>query len=177
MALGGQDPGADDPFWGVVRREHPDIDLIVLDGPSPLDPPSGDVEQAIALDQARMLERGVDDVYASVLHLLPPDLPSPSRTWRGAPGGHAYVVEKALRESGGEAGLELLRALARHLHDRGWAVAATGDEQRPHLMATNGWIDLDGRSGRAATRLTVAGPVVRVRRDDLRVLEDEGGRP
>ena len=137
---GGREHVANDPFWSVVHREHPDIDLIVFDGPSPLDPPEQGAEQAISLERARLIERGVDDVYASILHLLPANLPEPTRTWRGAAGGHAYVAEKALRESGGEAGLELLRQLARHLHDRGWAVEASGDEQSPHLMATNGWV-------------------------------------
>lgn len=174
MALGGSDPGGSDPFWSVVRREHPDIDVIVLDVPSPLDPPAGVAGQTVPIDQLRLIVRGVDDLYASILHLLPPDLPAPTRVWRGAAGGDAYVVEKALRGAGGEAGLELLRRLARHLHDRGWAVEAAGDERRPHLMATNGWIDLDARSGAAATQLTIAGPVVRVAPDDQATLEREG---
>ncbi len=173
MSFGGTDSVAGDPFWGVVNREHPDIDLILFDGPSPFDLPERDPEQTIQIEQARLIVRGVDDAYDSILHLLPPDLPAPTRAWRGAPGGHAYVTEKALRESGGEAGLALLRRLAGTLHDRGWAVKASGDEQRPHLMATNGWIDLDARSGRAATQLTIAGPVVQLAPDDLRSLEDE----
>lgn len=176
MSDGGRDVVANDPFWSVVHREHPDIDLIVFDGPSPLDVPERGVEQAIPLEQARLIERGVDDAYESILHLLPESLPEPTRAWRGAVDGHAYVVEKALRESGGAAGLDLLRRLARHLHDRGWAVEASGDEQRPHLMATNGWIDLDAVSGRAATRLTIAGPVVQVGPADLRSLDEEGRR-
>lgn len=176
MSDGGRDVVANDPFWSVVRREHPDIDLIVFDGPSPLDPPERGTGPDIPLEQARLIERGVDDAYDLLLHLLPSNLPEPTRAWRGAVGGHAYVVEKALRESGGEAGLELLRRLARDLHDRGWAVEASGDEQRPHLMATNGWIDLDALSGRAATRLTIAGPVVQVTPDDLRSLDEEAGR-
>ena len=173
---GGREHVANDPFWSVVHREHPDIDLIVFDGPSPLDPPEPGAQQTASLERARLIERGVDDVYASILHLLPADLPEPTRTWRGAGSGHAYVVEKALRQSGGEAGLELLRRLASHLHDRGWAVEASGDEQRPHLMATNGWVDLDALSGRAATRLTIAGPVVAIGLDDLRSLDQEAGR-
>jgi hypothetical protein len=176
MSDGGRDVVANDPFWGPVHRKHPDIDLIVFDGPSPLDPPASAAEQTVPLEQARLIERGVDDAYDSLLHLLPANLPQPTRAWRGVVSGHAYVVEKALRESGGEAGLELLRRLARHLHDRGWAVEASGDEQRPHLMSTNGWIDLDARSGRAATRLTIAGPVVQLGPADLRSLDEEAGR-
>ncbi|MEV7398278.1 hypothetical protein [Aeromicrobium sp. NPDC092404] len=176
MSDGGRDVVANDPFWDVVRRRHPDIDLIVLDGPSPLDRPEPGVEPTIALEQARLIERGVDDAYDSIRHVLPANLPEPTKTWRGTAGGHAYVVEKALREAGGEAGLELLRRLARELHDRGWAVEAAGDEQRPHLMATNGWIDLDARSGRAATQLTLAGPVVPVAPHDLVSLDKEARR-
>ena len=148
---------AQDPFWGVVRRRRPDVDLVLLTGRSPLDPPPA----------------GVDDAYASIRHLLPPDTPSPTRLWRAADGGHAYLNEKALRGLAGPRAVVTLRALARSLQERGWEIGATGDEHRPHLMATNGWIDLDVRSGAAATQLLMAGPVVPVRADDLATLKAE----
>ena len=75
------------------------------------------------------------------------DTPSPTRLWRAADGGHAYLNEKALRGLAGPRAVVTLRALARSLQERGWEIGATGDEHRPHLMATNGWIDLDVRSG------------------------------
>lgn len=172
MSLG-EGPVAQDPFWGVVRRRHPDVDLVLLNGRSPLDPPEAEPADAISIDDARMVERGVDDAYASIRHHLPPDTPAPTRIWRAADGGHAYLNEKALRGLTGTRAVVTLRAIARALEERGWKVAAAGDEDRPHLMATNGWIDLDVRSGAAATQLLMAGPVVPVRADDLATLEAE----
>ncbi|WP_370201119.1 hypothetical protein [Aeromicrobium sp.] len=169
----GEGPVAQDPFWGVVRRRHPDVDLVLLTGRSPLDPPAAEPDDAISLDEARKIERGVDDAYGSIRHLLPPDTPAPTRLWRAADGGHAYLNEKALRGLAGPRAVVTLRALARALQDRGWEVAASGDEARPHLMSTNGWIDLDVRSGAAATQLLLAGPVVPVRADDLATLKAE----
>jgi hypothetical protein len=169
----GEGPVAEDPFWSAVRSRHPNMDLVLLQGRSPLDEPAGEPADAIDLDEARSIERGVDDAYASIRHHLPPDTPSPTRLWRAADGGHAYLNEKALRGLAGPRAVVTLRAIAHDLEERGWKVAAAGDEDRPHLMATNGWIDLDARSGRGATQLLVAGPVVPVRADDLATLKAE----
>lgn len=157
------DPAAldDDPFWGVVRRRHPDAEVVLVEESAPRPAP-------LAPDRAHRVAAGLVDGWRVVAPLLAAagDDGPPVLTWRARSAGHALVAQKALRSLSAEQGTELLRALALVLGRAGWLLRPTGRDGVAVLDARGGLVDLQAESGPGATVLTLATGILAVSADD-----------
>ena len=156
------DPAAldDDPFWATVRREHPDLELILL--PPDTDPP--DTEDAAPEDSADLIRAAVSEVAQAWSLLRPlvaaadpaePERP-PSVRWSA----DRLLVQRALVGIGLYAGTEVLRQAAAALGDQGWLLRPSSRGDHPFLEARNGdarrgEVELEGEAGPGATVLTL----------------------
>ncbi|MCX6402134.1 MAG: hypothetical protein NTX33_19655 [Propionibacteriales bacterium] len=143
----------DDPFWSVVRRRHPDVEIVLMPDDDPAPGPGAPVErvreEAVAAIGAWRLLRPV--VLAVV------DEPAePSVRWSSRTAGDALVIEKAVAGIGQEDGTDLLRAVTVVLGRAGWRLRPTTRDGLPALDATNGRIDVRADAGPGATVLTIA---------------------
>lgn len=160
------DPAAvdDDPFWSVVRQRHPGADLVLL----PPGAPPDDGAAGLADDVLHAATRALADAWqllAPAVGVADGDGP-PTVSWRRRPGGHALVVQKALRGIGAEAGVELLRTVAGALGRDRWLLRPSRRGEVTVLDARGGLVDLRAESGAGATVLTLATGVLPVRRED-----------
>lgn len=148
----------DDPFWSVVRRRHPEVDVVLLPG-DPEEPGPG-----APLDRVRE----VADAAVEAWRLLRPlvvaagDAHSPSVRWGAHDAGHALVIEKAVTGIGQESGTDLLRAVVAVLGEAGWRMRPTTRDDLPAVDATDGRADLRAVAGPGATVLTIASGVLPV---------------
>ncbi|MDT9592294.1 hypothetical protein RDV89_04410 [Nocardioides zeae] len=163
---------AQEPFFAAFHRRHPDVDIVLLPRPAA----AADPAPAVGLDDLRRLAAATERAYASLRPLLPPDLPDPTRSWRPAGDLWAFTVRKALRGLAGSEARALQHRLGAELHRRGWRVWGRPSGDVVVLRAGNGWLDLEVRSGAAATSLVVASPPVVVAADDLDLLRAEARR-
>ncbi|KAB2811896.1 hypothetical protein ACIRN4_20315 [Pimelobacter simplex] len=152
---------ADDPFWSVVRRRHPDLTVVLLPEEPPDDRPPTPPDEARA-HATRLAQAWA--VLAPVLSAVPP----PSVRWAVRDDGEALVLDKALPG----AGPELLAATALLLGEAGWRLRPGSRGGAPRLDATDGHLELTGRSGAAATTLSLAAPAVRLPDDVRREVRD-----
>lgn len=149
----------DDPFWSVVRRRHPDVDVVLL-------PP----DRAEELGQQAPLElvRASADAVVEAWRMLRPlvlaagETGLPSVRWGSGGAGHALIIETAVRGIGQDDGTDLLRAAALTLGRAGWRLRPTTRDDLPALDATDGRTDLRAVAGPGATVLTIAGGVLPV---------------
>lgn len=154
-----------DPFWSVVRRRHPDVDIVLLpdDAAPPADPPP-------SVDPAA-LAAVVDRVLATWTLLAPlvaadGEEAAPTVRWAQGRDGHALLVEKGIRGLGADGGTALLRAIAVALGQEGWRLAPGRRQELPLLRATDGLLDLEAQAGPGATVLTLASGVLPVTEPD-----------
>ncbi|MBM9459551.1 hypothetical protein JK386_06525 [Nocardioides sp. zg-536] len=162
----------DDPFWSVVRRRHPDVDVVLLADPPDPDPhpdPDGPSDRAGSATDLATLRTVADELltaWHAVAPLLPPgtgpapgapDAPGvPAVRWSARDGAHALLLVKAVRDTDLATGTDLLRRIAFDLGGRGWRLAPSGDEEQAVLDAAGGLVDLHAVAGRAATTLMLA---------------------
>lgn len=165
------DPAAvdDDPFWSVVRQRHPGADLVLL----PPGAPPDDGVAGLADDVLHAATRALTDAWQLLAPAVgvagddgPPTVSWRPVSWRRRPGGHALVVQKALRGIGAEAGVELLRTVAGALGRDRWLLRPSRRGEVTVLDARGGLVDLRAESGAGATVLTLATGVLPVRRED-----------
>jgi hypothetical protein len=171
------DPHAidDDPFWSVVRRRHPDVDIVLLpDEPEDQDEPTATPEVEAAL------EAELDDAWQLLQPIVaatgaPAAEEPPSRRVAAAADGPAPVLQKAVcglgtelettvpgpeqraavRGLGQDGGTDLLRDVAVTLGRAGWRLNATTRDGRPLLRARHGRLQLRAEAGAGATVLAV----------------------
>lgn len=152
----------DDPFWSVVRRRHPDVDVVLL---GPATPPQDDADVTTPLPAATVREVAllVGQTWASLAPAVTraagePRTPTVSWRQRGTTHPrHALVVTCGLPAIGRRAGVVLLRDVTGSLLDAGWAIqATTTPDQVARLDARGGVVDVRGEAGPGATVLRIA---------------------
>lgn len=149
----------DDPFWSVVRRRHPDVDVVVLPPDRAEDP-----DQQAPLDLVRASADAVIEAWRLLrpLVLVAGETDVPSVRWGTSGAGSALIIEKAVAGLGQDDGTDLLRAVALTLGRAGWRLRPTTRDDLPALDATDGRTDLRAVAGPGATVLTIAGGVLPV---------------
>lgn len=120
----GPDPAgtvAADPFWSVVRRRHPDIDIVVLQGeghPVPVVPEGAPIE-----DPAGVARRRDAEAAALWQRFGGTDNAEVTTRWTSGPEGAVRrEVTLRLEEVGGASAAELLERSATTLRADGWDV-------------------------------------------------------
>ncbi|TWH03207.1 hypothetical protein L615_001200000760 [Nocardioides sp. J9] len=180
------DPRAvdDDPFWSAVRQRHPDVDLVLLPPPGAAGAAGGDrgdgADRAAGargipgpvLDEVARALADAWRAIAPVVAAAGADDP-PSVAWRGRPGGHALVVQKALPGTGLERGTAVLRSVAGRLGGDGWLLRPSSRGEVAVLAARGPAAELRGEAGPGATVLTLAGPVLPVGREERARVREE----
>lgn len=142
----------DDPFWAVVRRRHPDVDIVLMPDDDTTPGPGASVERVRAEADAAI------EAWRLVrpLVLAADESAAPSVRWGRRDAGDALIIEKAVVGIGQPDGTDLLRALAVVLGRAGWRLRPTTRDGRPALDATDGRLDVRAEAGPGATILTIA---------------------
>lgn len=128
-----RDPG--DPFFDVVRRRHPDVDIVLLPPDEPA--PAQERIAPLRLEEAEDLASDLAGLIDNLWHQA--DLPTgeaPLVSW-WAESAETARVEAALH-AGGVDQVDGVRALAtfeRLLTDRGWRCSAPQDGM-PRVLAS-----------------------------------------
>lgn len=167
----------DDPFWSVVRRRHPEVDVVLLPA-EPLDQP---LDQLPAepldqpLDQARGAADAVREVWRGLRPLLAGDGPlaPPSVRWREGRGQSSLVLKKALPGIAQEEGTELLLRCLVHLGEQGWALHPGARDGLPMLRATDGQVAIEAVAGPGATVVTLTSVPLVVTAGVAQLVKDE----
>lgn len=147
-----------DPFWSVVHRRHPDLDIVLLP-PQPPAPPESGLPPRAPEAFARMQVADADELWAS---LVGNGMPRPDATW--IPGPTADSVRHSITLTLGDvdetAGIGHLRDADDRLSADGWHVFAppTG---MPRVTAD--------RSGELGDETLLFGYVLQQRRLFLRL--------
>lgn len=149
----------DDPFWGAVRRRHPDVDLVLL-GPES-DPPAAPPDPEEARRQVAAVTTAWD-LVAPLVRRAAPKTPPPAARWRRHGAGHRFEVQVALVDVGAERGTALLRGMLVALGEHGWGLAPTTRRDLAVLVASDGVVRLRAEAGAGATVLTLRGRAVRI---------------
>ncbi|GAA4804621.1 hypothetical protein ACFQ0K_11160 [Nocardioides caeni] len=151
----------DDPFWSVVRRRHPEAEVVLVPPAPPPDRPGPPVARDVLDELVAALREAWRTVapITSAAAATGDDGP-PSVSWRARSGGHALVLQKALRGIGAAGGRELLRSIAAVLGRAGWLLRPSGGDGLAVLDARGGLVDLRAEAGAGATVLTLATGVV-----------------
>ena len=157
------DPALVDPLFRELRQQHPEVDIVLLPQPAPVEAdsvPALGHEQRGALAEA--LEMLIDDLVAVLAREASWTADQRAGRWRTDEGGLTWyesAVEVADLAEG--ANIALLRATGQVLSDLGWqAVPMPGD--RPRIAARRA----SGESASATVRpetlvLTARTPLVR----------------
>ncbi|MFC6286347.1 hypothetical protein ACFP3Q_17960 [Nocardioides sp. GCM10027113] len=182
----GPGPLDDDPFWAVIHRRHPDVDVVLL--PDDAAPTAPDNEPAVDLtdaDIARLDSR----VLAIWCELADLEAAGPESRWLAGPTPDDVRREATLTAEAVEPleGTTLLEEAVAQLRARGWHVSAPPDGT-PRVLAARlpdeGGPAAVGReelhlllapgTGRLVLRHRSAG--IRVGREQVHALVT-GGRP
>lgn len=110
----------DDPFWSVVRRRHPDLDIVVLPPMQPAPTESGQARQdPESFARTRLAE--MDELWAT---LVGHGLPRIDARWVPGPTDESVrrTVTFTLDEIDSTAGLGHLREALPPLKAEGWSV-------------------------------------------------------
>lgn len=125
-----------DPFWSVVRRRHPDVDLVLLPAEArdlPESPPG--VEPVEVTDElvARLDAQGPDTWRL----LVDADVPEAATRWMPAPTPDGVRRELTLAREGVDpvAGAALVQGATTILLAQGWRVLAPPDGM-PRVLAS-----------------------------------------
>ncbi|KRB76957.1 hypothetical protein ASE01_09310 [Nocardioides sp. Root190] len=166
----------DDPFWSVVRRRHPDVDLVLLPPGSdePDEPGQPDEPPVDSSDAVRAVVELAREAWAALVPLLP-DAGPPGVRWASRGDGHALLIVRSLVDPGDAGGVDLLRRAAVVLDGLGWRLAPTRRAGHPLLRATNGLVDFEGEAGPGATVLRIATGVLPVSEPDRAAVLEEAG--
>lgn len=136
VQAGGSEPTEPgDPFFDVVRRRHPDVDVVLL----PPETPTPERELTpLTLEEAEDLTSDLGALVDNLWRQVDlPTGPAPLVSWWGESGETARV--EAALEAGGLEMIDGVRALAtfeRLLTDRGWRCSAPTDGM-PRLLASD----------------------------------------
>lgn len=154
----------DDPFWSVVRRRHPDVDVVLLPEPAP--PAPSDPASSLTYEQVREVALLVGQTWASLAPLvraagcLDEGAPAaaPSVGWRGGDATFAaLVIAKGLPGIGLAPGQELLRDIGTRLAEAGWPVDPhRGPRGESVLRARGPRVDVEAVAGPGATMVRIA---------------------
>ncbi|WP_309127912.1 hypothetical protein [Microbacterium sp.] len=121
-----------DPFWSVVRRRHPDLDIVILPPARPRPAESSQPRRAPG-PFARMQMEDMDELWATVV-----DRGLPRRNVQWIPGpthdSVRHTVTLTLDEVGRVAGISHLREAVTVLKNDGWEVF-TPPTGMPRLVA------------------------------------------
>ena len=168
----------DDPFWSVVRRRHPDVDIVLLppDGRAQGQGDGAGTTSTASLDLVRAAADGVVAAWSLLRPLVAEAgaTEQPSVRW-GSGGGDevALVIEKAVAGIGQESGTALLREITATLARAGWRLRPGMRGDLPLLEATDGHTDVVAVAGPGATVLTIASGVLPVADPDRETAADE----
>lgn len=166
---------AADPFWSVVRRRHPDLDVVVLPATAAAGPTADEVAALPEVDPSEETAR-VESLAADLWAVLVGHEPSEVATRRTAGRARGTVrVETTVRLAGIDptGGVAVVSRAEDALVRDGWHVLAPPDGM-PRVLAGRG-------SGLAREDLQlVLAPVegrlvLRHRAGDVRLVEDAGG--
>lgn len=169
MSNAGAAAVSNDPFWSVVRRRHPDLDIVVLPqtAPSPAESGRQARESApFAEDQAAL----ADDLWT---RLVGDGRPNRASGWIPGPTHDSvrHRVTLTLQEVNADAGIAHLRTAAALLAAAGWKVFTppTGmprlsAERAGELGSENLLFGYAQDTGRLFLRLTSTGLPVGARR-------------
>jgi len=147
-----------DPFWSVVLREQPDLELILVGGPAEPEVVEEAPEPVVsaAIDQLVATWRLLRPLVATA-DRTDPDRP-PSARWCA----DGLLVQRAVVGAGLEAGTDLLRAVAVALGEAGWLLRPSAREGDPLLEATSEGARLVAEAGPGATVLALHSPPLAV---------------
>ncbi len=163
----------DDPFWSVVRRRHPDLEVVLLPEeplgePGAVDPPASIEEVHRAVVALQEAWRGIRPLLAEHADPAPPSI-----RWQEAEGQRSLILRKAVPGIGQEAGTELLQRFFVHLGERGWMLHPGGRDGLPVLRATDGQVALEAVAGPGATVVTLGGVPLAVAPDAAKAAADD----
>lgn len=162
----------DDPFWSVVRRRHPDLDVVVLPdastGPDAAGPP-------VSVEEVRRAAVALQEAWRWIRPMLAEhgEPAPPSIRWQESAGQRSLVLKKAVTGIGQEAGTELLQRLVVQLGDQGWMLHPGGRDGLPVLRATDGQVAIEAIAGPGATVVTFASVPLRVAPEVAQVVVDD----
>lgn len=148
-----------DPFWSVVLREQPDLELILVGGPAE--------PEVVAEDPEPVLRAAVDQLAGAWRLLRPlvaaadptePDR-APSIRWQGK----GLLLQRAVIGIGEPGGVDLLRAAAVALDRVGWGLRPALHGGHALLEARAGASRFRGEAGPGATVLAIHSPPLAVR--------------
>lgn len=158
----------EDPFWAVVRRRHPDLDIVVL--------PDEPAVPVLGPDDAIVVARAAAAELVAAWQLLLPTMGAaaaagagvgPSVRWGAGDGGFSVVLDSSVTGLGQEGGVVLLRALLGVLGREGWGLRPTTRGDLPTLRARHGQVDMEATAGPGATVITLATSVLPLASADL----------
>ncbi|AWB91812.1 hypothetical protein [Aeromicrobium chenweiae] len=125
-----------EPFFRVLREQHPDVDLVIL---PPVDAPQPDLPLAPAEDVAttvRAARSALDGLLEAVGH---PETDARHEAWRFEDSAfvRTFIVRASLRGLPDDEAIPLLRRIGDTLLARGWDARAVVD--RPaEILASDG---------------------------------------
>lgn len=121
-----------DPFWSVVRRRHPDLDIVLLPPESP-EPAESGLQHRAPEPFARTQLADMDDLWAT---LVGHGVPRRDAKWIPGPTRDSvrHTVTITLEEVSSTAGIGHLREAIALLEDAGWKVF-TPPTGMPRIMA------------------------------------------
>lgn len=130
---------ATDPFWSVVRRRHPDVDVVVLPPTAPAQPGAGEVAalpEVDAAEEAARVEQAAVGLWAALVGEEPGEVAT--RRTSGRARGTARV-ETTVRLGGVDpaGGVAVVSRAAEGLAGDGWDVLAPPDGM-PRALAGRG---------------------------------------
>lgn len=171
---------AADPFWSVVRRRHPDVDVVVLPATDGLAPDAAEVVALPALDrdeqvgEARRVEDEAVTRWAALVGADPTEVVT---RWAAGRANGTSRVETTVRLAGADptTGVATVGAAAETLTADGWHVLAPGDGM-PRVLAGRG-PGLEREELSLVLAPAEGRLVLRVRARDVRLLDDGGERP
>ncbi|CAN5353196.1 hypothetical protein BH11ACT8_BH11ACT8_09900 [soil metagenome] len=160
---------AADPLFGRLRREHPDVTVVLLPEQDP-----GPPAEPVPVEEARAVADDVRARVGDVERVLGVALAGHEVWWRvGDRGAHRFVVRASLGDLGDDGPTRGLRALLHAFHDRGgWRDRPVAGD-RPGLEAIHGTVRLGAVAHEASIDLTVTSAVLHLERDTVHALRGE----
>ncbi len=165
------EPGGREPFWDVVRRRHPDVDVVLLPPAGTTPPPPVGGEPVTAEEAHRVADR-LDDDFATLWEGLFGTAPeaSPVRWTGGLVPGTARPVRS---QRSADVPLDLVGAARPSLADLGWTTSEP-PAGLPPLVAERAGQELQLTVHDGVARLEVRGTAVSIDAPTLRALRAEG---